>query len=119
MKAMILVLVMVSFAGAEIRNLSWHKDKFNSSNGMFLKYDKVEHFIWMGTTTMVCEHYFPKKGWKYAIVIGLANEVKDSVMPWEKYGEIGGEGFSSKDMLANIGGVVAGHYLNKLIKKLF
>jgi uncharacterized protein YfiM (DUF2279 family) len=119
-KWLVIMLFWAGISQAQWRNLDWKKDYWDSQNGILFKYDKVDHFVWMTTTTIAFEELISQKnGWKYALLLGVANEVKDALMPWEKYGKIGGEGFSAKDMLANIAGITIGHYLNKAIKKLF
>ena len=54
-----------------------------------------------------------------AIGLGVVWEVKDAYVPWEKYGKLGGDGFSWVDIRTNIAGVVATRLLNHGIKKSY
>jgi hypothetical protein len=121
MKVKILVLATLLFvvsAHAQWRTVPFNKDKWTSQNGAVIQYDKLEHFVGSFVLNASIEHYVSQKhGWKYSIALGFVWEIKDALVPYEKYGKLGGEGFSSKDMLADIGGVVLNHYLNKLMNK--
>ena len=44
--------------------------------------------------------------WSAAFWTG--NEIKDGFMPWEKFGAIGGDGFSIKDLVWSLGGAGLG-----------
>jgi len=118
MKIKILVVILLFCVGdinAGWRTIAWQKDRWYSTSGFIIKYDKVEHAMFFGGITLLSDN-----GWKYALALGLANEVKDALLPYEKYGWIGGEGFSYKDMLANCGGVLVGYVVKKyVIKRIF
>lgn len=50
--------------------------------------------------------------------LGLSYEVKDGFVPYEKYGIIGGEGFSKNDLLCDLMGVVTNRLFQIVIKKV-
>ena len=37
----------------------------------------------------------------YTTALGLTKETIDALLPWEKYGRIGGDGFSKNDLVYN------------------
>ena len=104
--------------GAEWRTLSWQKDKWSSQNGLAFKYDKLDHFVGSMALSAICEQINAKNGLKMAVAAGFFWEVKDAIVPWEKYGRWGGEGFSSKDLIADIGGIILSHYIRKFLTKI-
>jgi len=123
MKRLVILLVFVSFPiFAQFRTLDWKNDKWNSPNGHFIKYDKIEHCLASAGLT-ISFMAFDEKNWKYALLSGFLWEVKDSLFPYEKYGQWGGEGFSSKDLIADMAGVAIGYGIYQggkwLIKKIF
>lgn len=86
------------------------KDKWASTDGAFLKYDKIEHlfgslllfwflaFLYLSTAESAIG----------ALLAGICWEFKDGHLPYEKWGWIGGEGFSIKDVVANSAGIALG-----------
>ena len=52
----------------------------------------------------------------YSLSIGLLKETSDALLPWEKYGVIGGDGFSKYDLYYNIAGIGLAYALDKLWK---
>lgn len=44
-------------------------------------------------------------------ILGLLWEIKDAIFPYERYGFLGGDGFSYKDLTANIIGILFGYLL--------
>ena len=54
-----------------------------------------------------------------AVGLGVLWEAKDSVIPYEKFGYWGGEGWSNMDIRTDIYGVVANRILNYSIKKIW
>jgi hypothetical protein len=93
------------------------RDKWKSTDGMFLKYDKIEHgvgslllfwllsFLFLSTTESASGSF----------LAGVAWELKDGHLPYEKWGWFGGEGFSIKDIAANSIGISFGVYLELMI----
>ena len=48
--------------------------------------------------------------------LGLLKETSDALVPWEKYGAWGGDGFSKYDLYYNIAGIGAAYVIDKLWK---
>lgn len=109
---MLLLIPMFAF-GQEFRALGYDTDSFKSTNGTIYRYDKVEHFVGSAVLTHTLMYISDEKGWKYALLAGLAWELKDGFVPYEKYGKWGGEGFSPKDLLADASGVLTGYLFHK------
>lgn len=112
----------------EVRFMSLHTDKWGSRNGAyFSRYDKIEHFglaaaghsflIGLDRSNLVRSTAFRRI--KLSLLLITWWEVKDSVVPSERYGSIGGEGFSSKDWLAGVAAVGGTELLNFLLGKAF
>ena len=83
-------------------------DTWDSRSGAIIKSDKLEHAVFFASTNLTLDLLFPSKqkhNWKYTLLIGVANEVKDALLPWERYGGKGGDGWSWKDTVFNILGV--------------
>lgn len=117
MKKLIILLVFVSFpVFAQFRIADDHWD---SKQGTVLKHDKLEHFAVSSGLTIGLQILDKKNGWKYALLSGFLWEIKDGLMPYEKYGEFGGEGFSSKDLIADAVGVFIGYWIYKFGKWFF
>ncbi len=90
---------------------------FDSKQGAFLKYDKLEHF---SGSFILCSDISRlgvsnKKAAIIAFSIGFAWEVKDAFMPREKYGAIGADGFCWRDLTADAVGVFASYIVNKYV----
>ncbi len=124
------VLMFTAFALSEhqVRLLPWERDKWTSTNGGYLsKYDKVEHFaaaaaghtVLIGLDQAGIARSTPLRRIKLSLTIITWWEVKDSVVPWERYGSLGGEGFSMKDWIASASGVLGTELLNFALKKVF
>jgi len=90
---------------------------FDSKQGAFLTYDKLEHFS--GSFVLcsgICRlGVSNKKAAVTAFTLGFAWEVKDAFMPREKYGPIGAEGFCWRDLTADAVGVFASYLVNKYV----
>ena len=85
----------------------WADDRWSSRGGAFIPYDKVEHFlahffgllglVWLGADKLESMYFLS--------VAGLLWEVKDGLLPWETAGALGGDGFSWRDLCANLLGM--------------
>lgn len=53
-----------------------------------------------------------------ALSAGLTWEIKDGLVPWERYGWIGGEGFSAGDVVCNLTGIVTNRLFHILLNKV-
>ena len=95
--------------------LSWNKDKWGSEQGSILKEDKLEHFLLaiMGTSFMLSLNL----GF-YALlvmfILGLGWEIYNGIVPWDK---IHIQGFSFKDLLADIFGIIASGLVYLIIQR--
>ena len=49
----------------------------------------------------------------YTVTLGLTKETFDALIPWEKYGKIGGDGFSKYDLYYDIAGIGAAYLIDK------
>ena len=85
-------------------------DKWLSTQGLILKYDKLEHLLFFGALTLLGDNW-----WMYATALNFGNEVKDVLLPWQKYGWIGGNGFSVKDFLAGCVGTVLAYLIRHFL----
>ena len=52
----------------------------------------------------------------YSVSLGLLKETSDALLPYEKYGRMGGDGFSKYDLYYNIAGIGLAYALDKLWK---
>lgn len=111
-----------------LRVMSWNRDRWQSRNGAYLsRYDKVEHFglaaaghgLLIGLDRANLVRTTPFRRIKLSLLLITWWEIKDSVVPWERYGSFGGEGFSSKDWLASAAAVGGTEVLNFLLGKAF
>jgi len=61
------------------------------------------------------------KWWQADLItlgLGTAWEVKDGLLPYERFGYAGGEGFGRGDMICNLSGVVFNRLLRVAIKRI-
>lgn len=115
-KILIILIFLINYAYSSPqltwRTLSWQQDKFNSrwGSGIISHYDKVEHLTCYTTATVIIDD------WRIPLVLGVAWEVKDALIPHEKYGRFwGGDGFSYKDTLANMAGITIGLFIRRVV----
>ncbi|HEA19674.1 hypothetical protein LCGC14_2100560 [marine sediment metagenome] len=89
------------------RWVKWHDDKWLSRQGSILPWDKAEHAIVSAILAYFATLLLPLlAGCLLVLFIGSLWELKDSIMPWEKYGFWGGDGFSWKDLIADFVGIL-------------
>ena len=50
----------------------------------------------------------------YTFCLGLGKEIVDATVPWEEYGDWGGDGFSKYDLYYDILGIGIGYTVDKL-----
>lgn len=112
-----LIMMILSFVlfGQAVPRFS-NNDSWTSQSGTVFKYDKLEHF----TGSFILEtaiHYKFKTQYSKEIALGLgvAWELKDAFLPYEKYGWIGGEGFSFYDLGADALGVVSSYCFRRFV----
>jgi hypothetical protein len=105
MKKTFLIVLILILANKSFGQESFflYQDKWNSKQGskIISESDKEEHGIFFLGTDLVF-------GWRASMYLNLGNEIKDYLMPWQKYGPIGGNQFSVLDFVASCGGILAG-----------
>ena len=69
--------------------------------------DKEAHFVGSAGAYFFFRHkdYSIKESMLYSFYLGLGKECIDAVLPWEKYGRWGGDGFSKYDLLYDVAGI--------------
>lgn len=87
--------------------LDWKKDSWFSKNGSLLVYDKLEHSLLGIIGAFILQFFFAD--WLLLLIGFIAAflwEIKDGLLPYDEQGNI--EGFSWKDLLAGIAGIIIG-----------
>ena len=102
----IMVLLMVSIVYSEWR---W------ASDTMELTHDKEAHFVGSAGAYFFFRHkdYTTMESVRYTFYLGLTKECIDAVVPWEKYGSWGGDGFSKYDLYYDVLGIGAAVLIDK------
>lgn len=57
------------------------------------------------------------KAFERTLALGILWEIKDGFVPYEKYGKIGGEGFSKKDVIRDLTGICSAVAWNYFMEK--
>ena len=80
--------------------------------------DKEAHFVGSAGAYFFFRHkeYTEIESIKYSLYLGLSKEVIDALLPWEKYGQWGGDGFSKYDLMYDILGILTAWGIDKLWK---
>ena len=80
--------------------------------------DKEAHFVGSAGAYFFFRHkeYNELESIRNAFFLGLAKECIDALLPWEKYGRWGGDGFSKYDLYYDILGIGIGYMVDKLWK---
>lgn len=109
----IIVFLAAPFVNAQVKEYSWRwaEDNMGTTQGTFIKYDKVEHFIGGVVLHLVLRYVFRYDNldaWIGSTVFWFLWEIKDGYTPWEQYGVYGGDGFSYKDFWASAMGASFG-----------
>ena len=102
----IMVLLICSMCYPEWR---WANDT------MELTHDKEAHFVGSAGAYFFFRHkdYTIMESVRYTFYLGLAKECIDAVVPWEKYGAWGGDGFSKYDLYYDMLGIGAAVLIDK------
>lgn len=92
--------------------LPWKEDLWFSKNGSVIKYDKLEHLAGSFLLcTLIAWPFGPWWGAGAVFVLGFLWEMKDGFYPYDrKTGAI--EGFSWKDLIADVLGILIGLWVN-------
>ena len=69
--------------------------------------DKEAHFVGSAGAYFFFRHkdYTQKESMLYTFYLGLTKECIDALVPWEKYGSWGGDGFSKYDLYYDVLGI--------------
>lgn len=86
----------------------WARDSFFKPSGG-LRRDKIEHFAGSACLVSILRVYEvdEKPSVSSVVSAGFLWEVKDAVVPWERFGFWGGDGFSWRDLAADGLGIAA------------
>jgi len=82
----------------------WAHDSWDSQQGTIIKYDKVEHALRGIAITIVAIVLGLQSPVMLAAAFALVWEIKDGFMDYKHWGWWGGEGFSWRDLCADIVG---------------
>ena len=80
--------------------------------------DKEAHFVGSAGAYFFFRHknYTEMESVLYSFYLGLTKECIDAILPWEKYGRWGGDGFSKYDLAYDIAGIGTAYIIDKLWK---
>ena len=80
--------------------------------------DKEAHFVGSAGAYFFFRHkdYGVKESIKYTFYLGLTKECIDAILPWEKYGRWGGDGFSKYDLAYDLGGIGVAYLIDRFWK---
>ena len=86
-----------------------------ANDSMEMTFDKEAHLA----SSFGLYYMFKYKGFSdkesivYTAALGLTKETIDALFPWEKYGRIGGDGFSKNDLTYNLLGIGIAYVIDK------
>jgi len=77
--------------------------------------DKEAHFVGSAGAYFFFRHkgYTEKESILYTFYLGFSKECIDAILPWEKYGRWGGDGFSKYDLYYDIAGIGVAFLIDK------
>tara|TARA_B100001250_G_scaffold358450_1_gene334770 strand:+ start:1457 stop:1849 length:393 start_codon:yes stop_codon:yes gene_type:complete len=80
--------------------------------------DKEAHFVGSAGAYFFFRHkdYTEVESILYSVYLGLGKECIDALLPWEKYGRWGGDGFSKYDLAYDLAGIGAAYLIDKVWK---
>ena len=107
----ILLMVTVSFS-QELGKWRWADDTAEFTM------DKEAHFVGSAGAYFFFRHkdYTEKESILYSLCLGLAKETIDAMVPWERYGRWGGDGFSKYDLAYDIAGIGVAYLIDRAWK---
>ena len=108
-QTLIILFIMTSLSSAEWR---WADDTAEFTM------DKEAHFVGSAGAYFFFRHkgYNEKESVLYSFYLGLGKECIDAILPWEKYGRWGGDGFSKYDLAYDLAGIGTAYLIDKLWK---
>ena len=106
---LLIVSIMVTLLYSDWR---WANDSSDFTH------DKEAHFVGSAGAYFFFRHkdYTQKESILYSFYLGLGKETIDALLPWEKYGSWGGDGFSKYDLTYNIMGIGFAYLIDKVWK---
>ena len=113
MNYLLIVLMVLSIGySQELGQWRWADDSGE------LAHDKEAHFVGSFGLYYLFRHkeFNETQSILYSLSLGLLKETSDALLPWEKYGAWGGDGFSKYDLYYNIAGIGLAYALDKLWK---
>ena len=103
--AVTVFLLITTSAFAQFR---WSEDSWFTKQGVIIKYDKIEHAVLGGCLAVAV--YAISRSWistfVWSTTLNCLWEIKDGFLEWERFGWIGGDGFSWKDFIASEVGIL-------------
>ena len=80
--------------------------------------DKEAHFVGSAGAYFFFRHkeYTEMESIRYSFYLGLTKEIIDAVLPHEKYGRWGGDGFSKYDLAYDIAGIGVAYLIDRAWK---
>ena len=80
--------------------------------------DKEAHFVGSAGAYFFFRHkdYTVEESVLYSFYLGLGKEIIDALVPWEKYGRWGGDGFSKYDLAYDVAGIGVACLIDRLWK---
>ncbi len=93
----------------------WAKDNWLSKGGVILVYDKAEHFLTYCLLTVAGLLLKLDHTGFILLILGVLWEIKDALLPYERAGFWGGDGFSWKDLVANGLGIGFGIWVTRML----
>ena len=96
----LIIMVTLSFS-QELGKWRWADDTAEFTM------DKEAHFVGSAGAYFFFRHkdYTAKQSVLYSFYLGLGKECIDALLPWERYGRWGGDGFSKYDLYYDVLGI--------------
>lgn len=109
----IIILFAVSVSAQDFKVMPWKADRWNSTDGIILKSDKLEHVIRDGAFFYASRKvgFSAKTSFILVTSAAVAWEVRDG-FKWRET-----DGASAKDLLAGFGGQIITHLITSQIFK--
>ena len=109
LKIILMVMILITTLQAEWR---WAQDTSKFT------FDKEAHFVGSFGIYFMFRHkdFSELDSFKYTFYCGIGKEVIDALVPHEKYGKVGGDGFSKYDLGYNLLGIGIAYGIDKLWK---
>jgi len=95
----------------DFKVMSWKNDRWNSTDGIILKSDKLEHAVRDGLIFYSCRelNLSVKTSFILTTSVALAWEVRDG-FKWKET-----DGASTKDLIAGVAGQIISHFAHSVI----